>query len=72
MMRLYSVYAVFGLVTSSTMQHDKRSAEAVVRDSSERRLIGGSLLPGVCIRPTTPRSRAAAEGTSKMAFGHRL
>jgi hypothetical protein len=33
MMRLYSVYAV------STMQHNKRSAEAVVRDSSERRLL---------------------------------
>jgi hypothetical protein len=39
MMRLYSVYAIFGLVTSSTMWQDKGRAEAVVRDSSERRLV---------------------------------
>jgi hypothetical protein len=39
MMRLYSEYAIFGLVMSSTMKHNKRSAEAVIRDSSERRLV---------------------------------
>jgi hypothetical protein len=39
MMRLYSAYAIFGIVTSSTMYHDEGSAEAVVRDSSERRLL---------------------------------
>jgi hypothetical protein len=42
MMRLYSVYAVFGVVTSLKIWHDKRSTEAVVRDSSERRLVAVS------------------------------